>query len=105
MSSGELRVAQIVPLDFTVYDQNESIVDVTGGSFGLKIGDPNGKVTTRSAALLNSGSDGKVTVTTDVDDFAMVGVHRLQLIVTLSGIPYPSDILEVEVYENLPDAV
>lgn len=104
MSAGELRVGQIVPLDFTIYDQDEVVLNVTGGSFVLKIEDPNHKVTTRPLTVLNDGTDGKVTVTTDNDDFTIVGIHRLQLIVTLSTVAYPSDILEVEVYENLPAA-
>jgi len=103
MSAGELRVGQVLPLEFTIYDQDELVLNVTGGTFVLKITDPNGAPTERPATPVSDGSDGKVTLTTDEDDFARVGTHKLQLVVTLSGVEYPSDILEVQIFPNLPD--
>ena len=103
MSAGELRKDQIVPLEFTVKNQDEAPVDLTGASaMVVKIRKPNFEIVPRNASFVNSGTDGKIFFVTQAGDLSEVGTYNLQALVTLGGILYPSDILVVEVYENIP---
>ena len=102
MSAGELRMGQIVPMEFTVKDQADAPVDLTGASpMVVKIRKPNDEILSRNASFVNSGTDGKIFFVTQADDLDQVGEFEFQALVTLGGILYPSDILLVEVHENI----
>jgi len=108
MSAGEIRQGQIVPIEFTIKDQNSVAVDISLATVKtVRIQKPNNIIVSKTADFVSGGTTGKIQIVTAATDLDYVSstedvMYKAQAFVTLSGIEYPSDIYEFHVYPNLP---
>lgn len=73
-----------VQLIVQVLDQDGNVVNIaTAITLSIVIGYPDQSAVTKTAALLNSGADGKMVYTTVADDLSQSGEYFIQGIVTM----------------------
>jgi hypothetical protein len=87
----------------TVVDEDGVVIDISSATvLQIWFEDPTGSVSVQTAALTNSGTDGKMQyMTASASDLATDGPWRLQGYVELGGAKIHTDIHKFKVKANL----
>jgi len=98
----DIFLGQIIPFEFTISDQDGTIVDISSASvLEVIFRKPDKSTFTRTAAMVTDGTDGKLQYTTVLADLDAGGPWRAQAEVTISSVPYPSTISNFTVLDRL----
>lgn len=100
---GEIHVNDIgTVFKVTVKDENDEIVDVSAATTReLLFRKPDGTILTKTALLVNTGTDGQIKYTTEDGDLDQHGSWSLQAYIDLGSSELHSDIHKFKVYKNI----
>jgi len=87
-------------LNFTVYDENHDIVDLSGYTISLKIIRPDYTVLTKTPTKVSGGSTGLLSYQVVSGDLNKSGYYTLQLIHDKTGEHFSSDVKGIAVIPN-----
>lgn len=86
----------------TMKDENNAVLDISSAStLNLIFRKSNGAIVTKTATLVNDGTDGKMEYVTVSGDLDMVGPWQVQGYVVLSTGSWYSDIHDFKVWKNI----
>jgi len=102
LSTGEIHIGDTTKLIFTIEDEDEAAVDVSGATtLTIKLQDPDGNTADYTAALNGDGTDGKITYTTTNAIWDESGPWKGQGYVVIGTTEYYSDVHTFMVHGNL----
>lgn len=91
--------------ELEIKDQDSVVVDISGAtSLTMTFRDPTGAVFTRTASLVNIGTDGKLDYTSvsgDIPEDGVKGTWQRQGDIVIPAGTYPTTIVKFEVTANL----
>ncbi len=98
----EVHVGDIGTVFQVTIKDGTSVVDISSATtLQIIFKKPDGSRATKTAVLVNSGTDGKMKYTTIANDLDRQGSWRLQGRVVMSGGEWRSSVGNFDVYENL----
>ena len=68
----------------TIRDEDDAVVNVSGGTFTMRFRKPDGTTVDKTATLVTDGSDGQIQYVSQSGDINQAGEWRVQGVVTLT---------------------
>ena len=99
----EVHVADVgTVFEATITDQDAAVVDISAASTKeSKFRKPTGAVLTKTATLVNTGTDGKMKYTSLAGDLDVAGVWQVQGHVVIGGGNWHTDLYRFTVHPTL----
>lgn len=87
-------------LKFTVRDETNTVVDLSGYTVALKIVRPDYTVLTKTPVKVSGGTTGQLSYQVVIGDLTKSGYYTLQLINTATGAKFSSYVMGLSVIPN-----